>query len=219
MTSLRFRYQTIEFSDGLDIHVRTLRDNMQFYDPDDIALELGISNSSWPLFGIVWETGRYLAELMLDFDIRGKRILEVGCGIGLASLVLNHRLADITSTDQHPDAEAFMQENVRINHGRDIPFVRTGWADEDSGMGTFDLLIASDVLYERSFAEPLSCFLDQHAKATCEIIVIDPGRGHHSELNKKMIVLGFEQSQEPTKHKLLPRGKVLRYWRVDTLEE
>ena len=91
MTSLRFRYQTIEFSDGLDIHVRTLRDNMQFYDPDDIALELGISNSSWPLFGIVWETGRYLAELMLDFDIRGKRILEVGCGTGAMGEAFKNR--------------------------------------------------------------------------------------------------------------------------------
>ena len=39
---------------------------------------------------------------MFEFEIAGKRILEVGCGIGLASLVLNHRPGDITATDHHP---------------------------------------------------------------------------------------------------------------------
>ncbi len=48
--------------------------------------------------------GEGLALLMLDYDIKGKRILEMGCGIDLASLVLNSRRADITATDRHPQA-------------------------------------------------------------------------------------------------------------------
>ncbi|MGD2159601.1 MAG: histidine kinase, partial [Gammaproteobacteria bacterium] len=126
MFSLRYRYQTIELN-GFDIHLRTLRDRQQYNDIDGIAEKLGISPASWPLFGVVWPSGEILARLMLDYEIEGKRILEVGCGIALASLVLSKRLADITATDHHPEVENFLLENIKLNDGNDIPFVRTGW--------------------------------------------------------------------------------------------
>jgi hypothetical protein len=109
---LRIRYQTIEFGD-VDIHLRTLRDRQQYLDVDDVAGKLGISSATWPLFGVVW--------------VAGKRILKVGCGIALASLVLNHRFADITATNYHPEAGHFLVENVQLNKGKEIPFVRMGW--------------------------------------------------------------------------------------------
>ena len=56
MSSLRVRYQTIEFGDN-DIHVRTLRDRQQFSDSgSDEAEKLGVSPASWPLFGVVWDS-------------------------------------------------------------------------------------------------------------------------------------------------------------------
>jgi hypothetical protein len=61
------------------------------------------------------------------FDIEGKRILEVGCGVGLTSLMLNSRVAGITATDHHPEAESYLQLNVDLNKRRAIPFVRSGW--------------------------------------------------------------------------------------------
>ncbi|MGD8802761.1 MAG: histidine kinase, partial [Gammaproteobacteria bacterium] len=56
MFSLRYRYQTIELN-GIDIHLRTLRDRQQYNDIDGIAEKLGISPASWPLFGVVWPSG------------------------------------------------------------------------------------------------------------------------------------------------------------------
>ena len=138
MSSVRVRYQTIEFGD-VDIHLRTLRDNQQFSDDEGVAEALGISSATWPIFGIVWDSGQVLAHLMFDYNIAGKRILEVGCGIALTSLVLNHRAADITATDLHPETEAFLVRNVLLNDGPEIPFVRTGWADVKSALGRFDL--------------------------------------------------------------------------------
>ncbi len=78
-----------------------LRDVLQFEDPDGVAGKLGISSAAWPIFGVIWPSGEVLANLMLDYQIKGKRVLEVGCGIALASLVLNQRDADITATDHH----------------------------------------------------------------------------------------------------------------------
>ena len=93
-------------------------------DENGVAEKLGISDASWPLFGVIWPSSEILAHLMFDYEIEGKSILEVGCGIALASLVLNHRLADITATDHHPEVENFLTENINLNNGNEIPFVR-----------------------------------------------------------------------------------------------
>ncbi|MFH2093105.1 MAG: histidine kinase [Pseudomonadota bacterium] len=216
MASIRLRYQTLEF-DGIDIHVRSLRDALQFSDIDGVAEKLGISSATWPLFGVIWASGEVLAHHMLGYEIKGKKILEVGCGIALASLVLNHRLADITSTDHHPEAEIFLMENVKLNTGKKIPFIRTGWGDTDSKLGKFDLIIGSDLLYERDHAQMLSCFIDQHANLNCEVIIVDPGRGQHASFSKKMVLLGYSHSQNKpaaTNYLAQPfKGQILSYSR------
>ena len=152
MTAIRYRYQTIEF-DQVDIHVKTLRDTQQFNDPDQIAKKLGISSANWSLFGVIWASSKVLADLMSRIDIKGKRILEVGCGVGLASLILNHRKAEITATDYHPEAEQLLLSNTGLNDDADIPFQRVGWDDSASELGQYDLIIGSDLLYEQKHAE------------------------------------------------------------------
>ncbi len=216
MTSFRVRYQTIEFG-KTDIHLRTLRDNQQFADDHGVAESLGISSATWPLFGIVWPSSEVLAHFLHDFQIKGKRILEVGCGIGLASLMLNQRNADITATDYHPEAGAFLEENVRLNRGNAIPFVRTGWADEDDDLGRYDLIIGSDILYEDEHVELLAGFIERHAKHHCEVILVDPARGHHARFSKKMVANGYKHSQnKPENDDFLQKpfkGQILRYRR------
>ncbi|SMG67075.1 histidine kinase [methanotrophic bacterial endosymbiont of Bathymodiolus sp.] len=216
MSLLRVRYQTIEFG-NVDIHLRTLRDKQQYLDVDDIADKLGISSAIWSLFGVVWESSQVLAHLLFEYEIAGKRILEVGCGIGLTSLMLNSRHADITATDYHPEVEPFLQENTLLNKGKVIPFVRTGWADKESGLGEFDLIVGSDLLYEGDHVELLSSFINQHAKPHCEVIIVDPGRSYHARFSKKMITLGYSHNQskpENSDYLAQPfRGQILRYKR------
>ncbi len=213
---LRLRYHTLEIGEH-DIHLRTLRDRQQYLDRDAEAEKLGISAASWPLFGVVWDSAIVLADYMLDFDIKGKRILEVGCGIGLSSLMLNLRLADITATDQHPEAGNFLAENVKLNHGRDIPFIRAGWADAASSLGKFDLIIGSDLLYEPDQVEQLAGFIQEHAKPHCSIILVDPGRGLHARFSKLLVSLGYSHSQhKPLRSSELGqpfRGQILHYER------
>lgn len=216
MSNLRFRYQTIEFG-ATDIHIRSLRDNQEFSDDEGIAERLGISSASWPLFGIVWASGQVLAEEMYHYDITNKRILEVGCGIALASLVLNHRHADITATDYHPETEAFLAINAELNQDKKIPFTRTGWSDEVSELGKFDVIIGSDILYESEHVDLLSAFIDQHAAEHCEVILVDPGRGHHAKFSKKMLALGYSHQQHKPIQKIdsdyVFNGQILRYQR------
>ena len=138
----RLRYQTVEF-DNVDIHLCTLRDKQQFSDPQGTAEEIGISSATWPLFGVIWPSSIVLAHYISSYDTSGKRILEVGCGMALSSLLLNSQHADITATDYHPEVGFFLQRNTRLNKGGNINFERVDWSDETDALGLFDLIIGS----------------------------------------------------------------------------
>ena len=145
MTNLRLRYQTLEFG-KLDIHLCTLRDKQQFHDPAGVAEGLGISSATWPIFGVLWPSSLVLAHFMDNYDVGSKRILEVGCGMGLSSLLLNKQCADITATDYHPEAQKFLQRNALLNEGDEIAFEQVDWADKKESLGLFDVIIGSDLL-------------------------------------------------------------------------
>ena len=216
MTSVRLRYQTHEF-DELDIHIRSLRDKQEFSDPLGEAEALGISSAQWSLFGVIWESSMVLAHEMAHYDINGKRILEVGCGMALSSLLLNARQADITATDYHPEAGSFLTENVRLNKGANIPFLRTSWENLTDGLGLFDVIIGSDLLYEIEHIELLSQFINRHAKQKCEVIIVDPGRGKHAPFSKKMVQLGYSHNQRKAENleamDIVFNGQILTYQR------
>lgn len=196
MATVRVRYQTLEVS-GLDLHVRSLRDNQQFADADGEAAAIGISSAMWPHFGQIWASGRALAQLMSDYPVADRRVLEVGCGLGLASLVLNHRGADITATDRHPEAGRFLAANVRLNEGDAIPFERTSWVDTDDTLGTFELIIGSDLLYEDDHPMQLAGFIDRHAAEACEVLLLDPGRRGLGRFDRQMTARGFGSQTGP----------------------
>lgn len=196
MSDIRIRYTTLEVG-HMDIHIRMLRDMLQFHDINGTAKQLGISSAAWPMFGVVWPAGEVLANLMLDYQVVGKRVLEVGCGIALASLVLNLRAADITATDHHPETEGFLVYNTSLNGQKTIPFVRTGWADlPNNQLGTFDLIIGSDLLYESEHVDLLAAFINQHGRRHCDVVIVDPGRGFHAKFTTKMLSLGYSHTHE-----------------------
>lgn len=70
-----------------DLHIRSLLNKNQFDDPLDEALNMGISSATWPLFGLLWPSGLFMAERLALRPVSDERILEMGCGLGLSSLV------------------------------------------------------------------------------------------------------------------------------------
>lgn len=213
---LRVRYRTIEIGNN-DIHICTLRDKQQFSDPKNTALNLGISSATWPIFGTIWPSILVLAHHMLNFDIKDKRILELGCGMALSSLLLNERNADITATDYHPEVKKFLDRNVQLNNGKDIAFKRVDWADDTSELGLFDLIIGSDLLYEDLHVSLIAQFIEKHTMPKCEIIIVDPGRGRKSKLSAKMAEQGFQcDHNKPENTDYLQesfKGHILRFYR------
>lgn len=202
---------------GHDYQIRALSDRQQFADPHGAAERIGISPALWGLFGQVWPSGRLLAETMSTHDVAGKRVLELGCGLGLSSLVLQRRKADITASDHHPLAEMFLRRNATQNH---LPFVLyhdLPWAIPDARLGRFDLIIGSDILYERGHAELLAAIMLRHASEHTEILITDPGRGNSGRFTKAMAEQGFGMAEQRSRFDVtdIPpfRGRLLNYRR------
>ncbi|GAA5077288.1 class I SAM-dependent methyltransferase [Lysobacter panacisoli] len=203
---------------GHTYRLRVLSDKTQVADPDGHGARLGMSAAQWSLFGQVWPAGRLLAQAMHRFDIAGKRILELGCGIGLASLVLQRRGADVVASDVHPLAEGFLAYNAALNALPTVQYRQLRWDVPLPSLGHFDVIIAGDVFYERDDALLLIEVIARHACPDGEVLVTDPGGEHSSRLNRLMARQGFETLEErcPMDDRDTPpyRGRLLHYTRA-----
>lgn len=196
MPSYHVKFETVTVG-GLHYHIRSLLDLQQYSDPLGAAELAGISPASWPLFGHIWPSARVLALAMHRFDLAGKRILEIGAGLALASLVIHRRAGDMTVSDWHPLSHAFLQENVLLNALEPMKYQAGNWAGDNPGLGQFDLIIGSDVLYERQQPEQLASFINRHAAPLAEIIIVDPDRGNRVGFCKAMAHLGYDCTMQP----------------------
>ena len=203
---------------GHDYRLRVLSDTQQFADPDGIGEQLGISSAQWSLFGQVWPAGRLLAQAMQRIEVEGRRILEIGCGIGLASLVLQRRGADVVASDIHPLAEPFLAYNAALNALPAVHYRHMRWDLALPTLGRFDMIIASDVLYERGHAALLAEVVRRHAEDRAEVAVTDPGRGNSAMFTRLLAEQGFavESTACPMDDRDLPphRGRMLHYRRA-----
>ena len=99
------------------------------------------------------------------------RVVELGCGLGVPSLVAAARGARVTAVDWAADAIRLLRENARRN-GLAVEAVHADWRELG---GTFDLALAADVLYERRNVGPLAELLPRLAP---EALVALAGRPH-----------------------------------------
>ena len=210
MPGYQTKQEQIAVAGVADLAMRSLLDRQQFADPSGEAARLGISSATWPLFGLLWPSGNCLAELMAVRPLRsGERILEVGCGLALASLVGHRRGADVTASDCHPLARKFLGENARLNGLAPIKYRHGPWridAPRPAGRpasgglrvvrGRFDLIIGSDLLYERDDDSALAGFIGRHAAPGAEVLIVDPDRGNRPAFNRQMARLGFALSEQ-----------------------
>lgn len=201
----------------MEYRIQSLLDIQQFSDPNGDALKLGISSAMWPLFGQVWPMSKILAKEMLQETFTGKRILEVGCGIGLPSIVVKQLGGDITASDYHPLAQSFLVDNAALNSLDPIRFRSGNWNTENLDLGKFDLIIGSDILYEHQHIELISSFINDHAHKRVDIVIVDPGRGSHRSFARAMGHLGYQHSWtnlvDYSEQGIQPKGFIFRFFR------
>ena len=103
-----------------------------------------------PYWAELWPASLALAEALPD--VRGLRVVELGCGLGVPSLVAASRGAEVTAVDWAEDAVELLRENASRN-GLTVRAERRDWREPWGER--FDLALAADVLYEHRNVEPV----------------------------------------------------------------
>jgi 2-polyprenyl-3-methyl-5-hydroxy-6-metoxy-1,4-benzoquinol methylase len=211
------KFQQVAVAGGAALEIRSLLDRQQYADPHGAAAAAGISPACWPLFGQVWPSAQKLADLMQVWEIGTRRVLEIGCGLGLASLVIHRRQGDITASDCHPLVADFLQANLALNALPALKYATGNWERANPALGAFDLIIGSDVLYERCHPEQLAAFIALHAAQHAEVLIVDPNRGNRAAFSRCMELLGFACDETridtPLADGAAYRGRLLHYRR------
>ena len=230
MPGYLLKHESIAVAGVDNLTIRSLLDRQQYSDPLGAAERLGISSASWPLFGLLWPSGAHMAARLAQRPVTpGERILEIGCGLALASLVGHRRGADVTASDCHPLASSFLRENLRLNDLAPLPYRHGQWgaavdtADSaDSGdirlQGQFDVVMGSDLLYERDADGALAQFIALHTAPGGEVWITDPDRGNRNAFTRCMALHGFALAEERLQTLASPgvaayKGRMLVYTR------
>jgi predicted nicotinamide N-methyase len=174
--------------------IRSLSDKQQYADPNGEAKRAGICSASWSLFGQLWPASQMLAKAVKQIDIKNRRILELGCGLGLPSLVLHARGADVVASDRHPLSKPFLEYNAALNRLTPLTYLDLAWEDTtaDNATGRFDVIIGSDILYEPNQAEMLADLVNRLATAKAKVLITCPGRGYRNRFSTLLKASGFQ---------------------------
>ena len=154
------------------------RGPLQILQPREVAELPDEGEIQWaplaPYWAVLWRSGVALAEELDRADLRGQRIVELGCGLGLPSLIAARAGADVLATDIDPDALSLLRLNARAN-GIELETELVDWSRAQSliDRAPFDLVIAADLLYEDSVVDELRALMPRLAG---QALLADPGR-------------------------------------------
>jgi predicted nicotinamide N-methyase len=159
---------TIELPSG---ELRVLQPAEAAEIPDDHQVEWAPLAPYW---SVLWRSGVALARELDGEELRGLRVVELGCGLAVPSIAAARGGAEALATDGDIDALGLVERNAEANDVR-VETAAVDWADPDELVerGPFDLVLATDVLYERPGVAMLLELLPRLAPVAW---VADPGR-------------------------------------------
>jgi predicted nicotinamide N-methyase len=130
-----------------------------------------------PYWAELWSSGVALAHHVSRRSLRGERVLELGCGLGLPSIAAAMAGGRVLATDWSPDAVRATEENARRN-GVELETAVVAWGSPEAIVerAPWRYVLASDVLYERRNVELLLDLLPRLVNRGGEVLIADPSR-------------------------------------------
>jgi predicted nicotinamide N-methyase len=146
---------------------------------------------------LMWASAVGLAERLAEEPglVAGKRVLEIGAGVGLPGLVAQSLGGIVTQTDyQHP-ALSLCQLNAARNGVAGIRYFLADWRAFDHAE-RYDLLLGSDVLYERALHYELASILARALAPGGIALLSDPLRPQATEFIDRLELDGWQVNME-----------------------
>ena len=185
----------------LDFEISTIRDLDESIDIlcghfGEANQDQSLQEEYCPYFGIPWEAGIGLSLFIKNHSLKNKRILEIGCGLALPSFIAAQKGAVVLATDFHVDVPLFLTTNQKQNNIF-FEYSVLNWRSEidrtKNGLGLFDIVLGSDILYESQHPLEVAKALIALLKPGGKIILADPGRAYVQKFVTSMQELNFPE--------------------------
>ena len=130
-----------------------------------------------PYWAELWPSSLALARAIGARSLRGARTLELGCGLGLVSIAAAQAGGRVLATDWSAEAVRFAKDNAERN-GIQIETAVVDWSAPEPILdrAPWQLVLGSDVLYERRNVDQMLDLLPRLVDRTGEVWIADPGR-------------------------------------------
>lgn len=145
----------------------------------------------------LWPAATMLAEHIARMNPPPRRTFEIGCGLGLVSIVAARLGWDIAAGDHEPSSLLFARENARLNDVSGDVFQLFDWNDSFLA-GNFDCILGADILYQLNNHTPILQCLDRLLAASGQALISDPNRGVADRFPDAARAAGFMIESNPS---------------------
>lgn len=171
---------------GLDVEL------LQPRNADDLISEADfVADDRLPYWADLWPSSVLLATRLLEEAGAGRSFLELGCGLGLATIAAMRSGFDVIATDYYADALRFTRANAWRALGREPRTRLVDWRAMPDDLGTFQRVAASDVLYEHRYASLVANAIVHTLAPDGDALVSDSGRTATPEFLRECEAVGL----------------------------
>jgi len=161
---------------------------------DDQALIESHDELEWhPYWAQAWDAAHGIAWELAERELKGKLVLDLGCGLGITGTVAAARGAVVVMADHAPPALLFAEVNSWPWRER-VSILRLDWR-MDSFDRRFDLIVGADILYDRKDLPHLDAFWRRHLKHDGTLLLGDPSRAMTREFLDWLAGRGWNMSE------------------------
>ncbi|MCA9132437.1 MAG: methyltransferase domain-containing protein, partial [Planctomycetales bacterium] len=128
-----------------------------------------------PFWAATWRAAQGLDRWLGNYNLRGIRLLELGCGSGQAGVGAAYRGAQVTMTDAVGMALLVARLNAWAIR-RQIRLRRLKWGEQTLPTANFPLIIGSDLVYDPQLFSRLDRCARQHLAPGGRLLLSEPHR-------------------------------------------
>ncbi len=119
--------------------------------------------------------------------INGQRCLDMGCGLGLTSLMGQWLGAKVIGIDYEEEALHFAHKNATVNDISQPTWAVMDWRKPAIKKGSVAFLWGGDIMYERGFVQPVLNFIDYALAKEGVAWVAEPNRSVYEFFRAELI--------------------------------
>lgn len=151
-----------------------------------------------PYWAELWPSSRILGARVLEEVGNGRTLLELGCGAGLVATCAALAGFDVCVSDYYEDAIRFARLNVWRNARRRARGLLLDWRHLPRDLPKFDVIVASDVLYERPYGALVARVIAAALAPRGAALVADPGRVGRDDFTREIGRVGLHIAAQST---------------------